>query len=715
MPRYDVAVIGAGPAGICAALSAARSGARTLLVTDRPVPGGNSSSEIRVWTRGATGGGNLFAEEMGIWGELKLRALARDALGSVLTWDDVLLDALLGQEGLTLLLNTQMTAATVENGRIERVTLRGLRTESEREAQAQVFVDCTGDGYLSKLAGVPFRTGREGREEFGESLALSAPDGFTQGCSILLQSRRLDHPAPYIAPDYAYPLERIRQLVDRGGRVVRADMQGSDCWWFEYGGKLDVIAEDQRIGLELRAIALGIWNYIKNSGRYDAENLQLEWLGLYPGRRGSRRLVGEETLTQRDVTGGLGRPGAVAYGGWYMDSHPSGGVLSEKDQCRQLSVSCYGLPLGCLYNPCVENLLFAGRCASMSYAAYTSARVMNTCALMGQAAGTAAAMCAARGMTPENLKNTALEALLRRLALDDALLWARVEDGFLRSDHISATSVLRPEARPCAGRWPLKEETFVVYPACGGEARLAVESEGEMDVRFTLHPSPLPSRRAPLAQDVPVRCAHLPAGRSELVLPAEGEGFLQARLEPAQGVTLVGGTPLPGVLAGSCAEAEWFHPCLALSRDDLYAPRNVQDGYLRPWGGPRAWASEGLGPAGEALCLRWRKPVELDSVLLLFDPELSMELTSSRCETWDPHHHYAARPGMPAQLARDYRLTVRGPGGERTVAEVRGNVQRRRLHRFSPVTCTELEVRVTATYGGGAVVYAVLPNPEYDR
>ena len=158
-------------------------------------------------------------------------------------------DALLGQEGLTLLLNTQMTAATVENGRIERVTLRGLRTESEREAQAQVFVDCTGDGYLSKLAGVPFRTGREGREEFGESLALSAPDGFTQGCSILLQSRRLDHPAPYTAPDYAYPLERIRQLVDRGGRVVRADMQGSDCWWFEYGGKLDVIAEDQRIGL----------------------------------------------------------------------------------------------------------------------------------------------------------------------------------------------------------------------------------------------------------------------------------------------------------------------------------------------------------------------------------------------------------------------------------------------------------------------------------
>ena len=697
-----------------AALAAARSGARTLLVTDRPVPGGNSSSEIRVWTRGATGGGNLFAEEMGIWGELKLRALSRDPLGSVLTWDDVLLDALLEQEGLTLLLNTQMTAASVENGRIERVSLRGLRTESEQEAQARVFVDCTGDGYLSKLAGVPFRTGREGREEFGESLALSAPDQFTQGCSILLQSRRLDHPAPYAPPDYVYPLERVRQLVDRGGRVVRADMQGSDCWWFEYGGRLDVIAEDQRIGLELRAIALGIWNYIKNSGRYDAENLQLEWLGLYPGRRGSRRLVGEETLTQRDVTGGLGRPGAVAYGGWYMDSHPSGGVLSEKEQYRQLSVSCYGLSLGCLYNPCVGNLLFAGRCASMSYAAYTSARVMNTCALMGQAAGTAAAMCAARGMTPEVLARTAQEALRRRLALDDALLWAHVEDGFLRAGCIIATSVRRPVAAPDGSRWPLSEQTFVVYPACGCAARLAVESEGETEVRFTLHPSPLPSRREPFPEGVETLCLRIPAGRSELALPAEGEGFLQARLEPAQGVALVGGVPLPGVLAGSCAEAEWFHPCLALSKDDLYAPQNVQDGYLRPWGGPRAWASEGLGPAGEAICLRWSEPVELDSVLLLFDPELSMELTSSRCETWDPHHHYAARPGMPAQLARDYRLIARGPGGERTVAEVSENVQRRRFHRFQPVACTELEVRITATYGG-VVVYAVLPNPEYDR
>ena len=715
MPHYDVAVIGAGPAGICAALAAARSGASTLLVTDRPVPGGNSSSEIRVWTRGATGGGNLFAEEMGIWGELKLRALARDPLGSVLTWDDVLLDALLSQPGLKLLLNTQLTAASVRNGQVESVTLRGLRTEREWEQQAHIYVDCTGDGYLSKLADVPYREGREGRDAFGESMALPTADRCTQGCSILLQSRRLDHPAPFVAPDYAYPLDRVRQLVDRGGRVVRADMQGSDCWWFEYGGRLDVIADDQRIGLELRAIALGIWNYIKNSGRYDSDNLQLEWLGLYPGRRGSRRLIGRDTLTQRDVTGGLSRPDAVAYGGWYMDSHPSGGVLSEKEQCRQLAVACYGIPFGCLYYPGVTNLLFAGRCASMSYAAFTSARVMNTCALMGQAAGTAAAMCAARHLAPDTLLQMALDALRRRLALDDALLSERMESGFLRADEITASSVRQPVGEADEGRWPLSEPAFLVYPACGGAARLTVESERETDVRMALDASPLPSRRAPFPQDAETLCLHIPAGHGEIELPAEGEGFVQVRLEPAPGVALVGGTPLPGVLAGSCAEAEWFHPCLTLSGKALYAPQNVQDGYLRPWNGPRVWASEGLGTAGEALYLRWKKPVQLESVLLFFDPELSMELTSSRCETWDPHHHYAARQGMPPQLARSYRLVARGPEGERTLAEVSGNDQRRRLHRFEPVACTELEVRITATYGGDAVVCAVLPNPEYDR
>ena len=715
MPHFNVAVIGAGPAGVCAALAAARSGAHTLLVTDRPIPGGNSSSEIRVWTRGATGGGNLFAEEMGVWGELKLEALARDPLGHVFTWDDVLLDALLDQDGLTLLLNTQLTEICLEGERIISATLRALRGESEQQVTADIFVDCTGDGYAAKLAGVPFRTGREGREAFGESMALSAPDGYTQGCSILIQSHRLGRPAPYSPPRYAYPLERIEKLVGRGGRVVRADMQGSDCWWFEYGGKLDVIAQDQQIGLELRAIALGIWNYIKNSGRYDADDLQMEWIGLYPGRRGSRRMKGSVTLIERDVTSGPYRPDAVAYGGWYMDSHPSGGLLSEKEQCRQLAVECYGIPLGTLYNARFSNLLFAGRCASMSHAAYTSARVMNTCALMGQAAGTAAAMCAQEGLSPDELERKRLSALVRRLALDDALLCAHVTDGFLHADEITASSALRPAAQPNEARWPLSQPAFLVYPPCDGSVSLLVESAQPCEIALTFHSSLLPSRRAPFPADAPSMRIALQAGVQEVEMPAAKDGFMQTRIAPAPGVALVGGDPLPGILAGPCGEAEVFHPCLCMKADDLYAPQNVQDGYLRPWGAPRVWASDGISPSGETLCLHWHEPVAIDSVLLLFDPDLSMELTSSRCLSWDSHHHYAARVGMPPMLLKDYELVARGPEGETLLASVTRNCARRRMHRFDRVVCTSLELRVKAAYGGSAAVFAVLPNPEYDR
>ena len=101
--RTQVAVIGGGPAGVCAAIAAARHGIQTMLVTDRPVLGGNSSSEIRVWTRGATGAGNLWAEEMGVWGELKLENLYRNSDANPVFWDETLLDAVQCEKNLTLL------------------------------------------------------------------------------------------------------------------------------------------------------------------------------------------------------------------------------------------------------------------------------------------------------------------------------------------------------------------------------------------------------------------------------------------------------------------------------------------------------------------------------------------------------------------------------------------------------------------------------------
>lgn len=715
MSFYDVTVIGGGPAGVCAALSAARTGAETLLVTDRPVLGGNSSSEVRVWTRGATGGGNLFAEEMGIWGELKLKGLKINPLGSVLAWDDVLLDAALREKRLTLLLNTRVVDVEMHKGHIQSITALGLRTEKSMTINSALFIDCTGDGFVAAKAGIPFRKGREDRAAFGESFALDKADEHSQGCSILLQSKRTGKAAPYTAPEYAYSMDRVRQLIDRGGRIVYSDMQGSDCWWFEYGGQLDIIADDQKIYLELRAIALGIWNYIKNSGRFDAGDLQLEWLGTYPGRRGSRRMIGEYTLTQKDITDSRSFDHAVAFGGWYLDRHPSGGVLSEKEQCKQYAVPVYGIPLGCLYSHQVDNLFFAGRCASMSYVAFSSARVMNTCAQMGQAAGTAAALCARDKQTPNELAASGLDTLLGRLALDDALISAQVHG--LAADQVAASSQKRYDGAANDLRLPLTQDSFVVMPcAAGTETGFRVECEKEaFDLPYEAEVSALPSRRAPLSGHIEHGNFSLKKGMQTLSILPSQTGFCQVRLPAAAGVSLVGGPWQPGVLAGYQSEAELFYPSVVPCRDEQTSPSHVQDGYLRPWGGVHAWVSEGVAKDGEWLTLRWKSPVRLESVLVCFDPQLSGELTSSWCANWDMHHHYAAREAMPPTLVRDFDLLAETANGELTILSVRENDCRSSIYSFNPVLCTSLTLRVLTTYGGDAAVYALIPNPDDGR
>lgn len=272
--RTQLAVIGGGPAGVCAAIAAARHGIQTMLVTDRPVLGGNSSSEIRVWTRGATGAGNLWAEEMGVWGELKLENLYRNSDANPVFWDETLLDAVLREKNLTLLLNTEIYEVELDGGRV--AALRGVQQSSEWQfhIEADYFIDATGDGTVSAKAGVPFSVGNGNHE--------------TLGNSILYYTRREDHPVSFIAPDYAYDMSHIEKILGCGGRIINERMSGSDCWWFEYGGLRDTISNAQDIALELRRLVLGVWNYVKNSGKFDADCYTLDWIGSIPGKRESR-------------------------------------------------------------------------------------------------------------------------------------------------------------------------------------------------------------------------------------------------------------------------------------------------------------------------------------------------------------------------------------------------------------------------------------------
>ena len=284
--KTQFAVVGGGPAGICGALAAARSGIQTVLIHDRPVLGGNSSSEIRVWSRGAVGAGNFYSEEMGIWGELKLTNFYRNREGNPVFWDEVLLDAVLAEPNLQLLLNTEISQIDMDGKRIVSVSGDQQGTQKHFSVEADVFLDATGDANLGYLAGLPYYLG-EAYIPTKDAPLPEKPE--LLGCSILFYTKREDHPVSFVPPNYAYGLEQISGLINRGGRVVNEKMGGSDCWWFEYGGSLDTIGRLQDITLELKRLVMGVWNYIKNSGLYDAEYYTLEW--TVPRRSLLRRMV----------------------------------------------------------------------------------------------------------------------------------------------------------------------------------------------------------------------------------------------------------------------------------------------------------------------------------------------------------------------------------------------------------------------------------------
>ena len=202
---YDVVVVGGGMAGICAAIASARHGARTALIQDRSVLGGNSSSEMRVWMVGATAmGRNRYAAETGIIGELDLENLYRNPEGNPYIWDSILLDFVIREKNLTLYLNTTVLKTIGNGSHLEKIHAYQMTTETWYEITADYFADCTGDGSVGAMAGVPVMHGRESKEQFGESLAPDKKDEFTLGNTLLLYSRDAGKKITYHAPAFAY-------------------------------------------------------------------------------------------------------------------------------------------------------------------------------------------------------------------------------------------------------------------------------------------------------------------------------------------------------------------------------------------------------------------------------------------------------------------------------------------------------------------------------
>lgn len=420
----DLLVAGGGLAGVCAAIAAARHGAKVVLVQDRSRLGGNSSSEVKMHVVGANQhNGRPGWREGGILEELRLADAVNNHQRCWELWDLLLYDKVVSEPNITLLLETVVYAATVQEGRITEAIARCDKSEHLYRIRAKIYADCTGDSRLALEAGAEMRTGREARSEFNESLAPEKRDEGTLGSSVLFTSKLYRNPVPFTPPSWARKITKD-QLIHR--KITSWEY---GYWWIEWGGYKDVIGDNERIRFELLSIIMGVWDYIKNSGDFpDSKLWGMDWVGMMPGKRGSRRLVGDHTLTQDDLMKG-GFSDAVAIGGWAMDAHPPEG-FDRPDLPPNTVLSppeVYDIPLRSLYSRNIANLFMAGRNISASYVAFTSARVMATCAVIGQAVGTAAARCVETGLTPRQLARDPkhIEHLQQTLLRDDQSIKGR--------------------------------------------------------------------------------------------------------------------------------------------------------------------------------------------------------------------------------------------------------------------------------------------------
>ncbi|MBQ8259612.1 MAG: FAD-dependent oxidoreductase [Clostridia bacterium] len=594
---YDFIVVGGGMSGVCAAIEAARSGAKTALVHARPVLGGNASSEIRVHISGADHGMEKpdFAES-GLLYELMLENKARNEHFSYSIWDMILFEAAKNTENLTVYYNTVLYDCETEGDRITAALCVQETTEMRYRMTAPLFADCTGNGTLGYYAGAEYRQGSESKAETGEIDAPEVGNNERMGNTIYFRARNMGHPVKFTPPAFAkkytehdlrFRMHCANHKVDYSGckdpekneQCGGVSARGVDYgyFWIELmGDKDDIITDYENIRDELVASLYGVWDHIKNGGNHGAENHELEWVGMLPGTRESRRLMGDYILNETDILDNRIFEDAVAYGGWCVDLHCPHGLLDTdimpSGDCRFYD-GVYTIPYRSYYSKNISNLFMAGRNISATKLGMCSTRIIGCCAVGGQAVGAAAALCTKyacdpRGLTPHVPELQQL--LLRR----DCFI-----PGFKNEDILDLA----------------RTATFTASSAKAG-------------------------------------------------------------CEPAK----------------------------------------VIDGISRRLGDDaHGWVSDGIREGGEVLTMAFDSKKAISELALTFESDFNYPIRV----TMAPKRQEQQRPGVPAELVKDYDIVFKNGGEVAKTIEVRDNHQRHCVHKFESTECDSVEFRIYSTNG----------------
>ncbi|WP_455643861.1 FAD-dependent oxidoreductase [Parabacteroides sp.] len=416
--HYDLVVVGAGTAGLSAAIKGAREGLKVALINNRPVPGGNNSTEIRVVASG----------EMNVKPYTALGSVVRE-IRNVYSQEDQVIEMIQAEKTLSYFPNMHVFAASKEGKQIKSVTAKHIENGKEIEFFSPLFVDCSGDGNLGYLAGAEYRVGREMRQETRETLAPDRPDNIVLGATISWKSKVMPAEVSFPVCEWAI------QFNDESCEKV---VSGSN--WWESGFRYDQVNDAEYIRDYLFRAIYGNWAFLKNDSKFKKEyaNRELDMMTYIAGKRESRRLVGDVFFVQQDIEKEYVKyDDAVVIGTYSIDQHfptpkntfffPGEEFISTmKHYFNDLGTPRrylrddqvpppYRIPYRCLYSVNVDNLFMAGRNISVSHIALSSTRVQNTTGMMGEVVAAAAALCKKYNCLPREVYTKHLDELLDSL------------------------------------------------------------------------------------------------------------------------------------------------------------------------------------------------------------------------------------------------------------------------------------------------------------
>jgi len=675
--KKDVVVAGGGVPGICAAVQAARLGLTVALINNRGYLGGNASPEGQVNINGSDGSQefNLHSRATGIIGEIYLENLRRSPKNNSYILHTVLYDLVKREKNIELFLNTNIDVVEMkDDNTIDYISGSQSGTEKRFVFYANYFINDTGDGTVGYLAGADYRMGREAKEEFGERIAPDVADDKVLPCSLAFYAKDAGKPIKFIPPETSLDLSKYEIMKDR---IIPKERFHHFQWYYSIGG--DQISETQANLEKHWALAYGIWDHVKNSGLYNSENYEIEFMSGYVAKRESRRIMGDYILTEKDIVEQTHFDDNVGYGGWSIDLHASEGFFSKNEIINKhfMLKGVYDIPYRTLYSRNIRNLFLAGRCISLTHVALGSVRVIGTLGMLGQAAGVAAYLCKKYNVYPRDiypqyvselqqilLKNNMQIIGVKNCDSNDKALDAEIEvssvksleilnmnDSVLLNNNVGISLPLYGDIKYISILLQADDNTEINYRVYVPEKIQNyfpenVALENKIKINRTAGYEWI---KLPIALSVNNRFAFVEIDANDKVKLGVSNDILTGVSCHVKSINRAHNVYDIDTLA--VRDFSWHklncNICFCVKSDqEVYGGENINNGYARPYGKPNLWISNDKVD-GEYIIIKFKERAEVKEIIIRFDPNLNYRLLTS---TGD--YEFSAMP----TIVKDYNI-----------------------------------------------------------